>query len=102
VIDAETSAPKIAQETIERVRALYAVEKPAKDVSMEERLNLHQEQSTPMLAELRDRLLGWRKQLLPKNPMARWWTTLWASGLSLTRSARMALCLSIKTSASER
>jgi transposase len=70
VIDAEKAAPEIAREAIERVRALYAVEKQSKDASVEERLKLRQQQSAPLLAQLRERLLTWKEQLLPKHPMA--------------------------------
>jgi len=70
VIDAEKAAPEIAREAVERVRALYAVERQSKDASVEERLELRQQQSAPMLAQLRERLLTWKEQLLPKHPMA--------------------------------
>jgi hypothetical protein len=50
VIDAEKAAPEIAREAVERVRALYAVEKQCKDASVEERLKLRQQQSAPVLA----------------------------------------------------
>jgi transposase len=70
VIEAEKAAPEIAQEAIEMVRALYAVEKQAGSASVEERLKLRQERSAPVLADLRQRLLAWKEQLLPKHPMA--------------------------------
>lgn len=70
IIDAEKSAPEIAREAVERVRALYAVERQGKDGSIAERLKLRREQSAPLLAELQDRLLQWKQQLLPKHPMA--------------------------------
>jgi transposase len=70
VIDAEKSAPEIAKEAVERVRALYAVERQGKDASMERRLQLRRQQSAPLLAELHERLLVWKQQLLPKHPMA--------------------------------
>jgi transposase len=70
IIDAEKSAPEIAKETVELVRALYAVERQGKDASVEQRLKLRQEQSAPLLALLHDRLLLWKQQLLPKHPMA--------------------------------
>jgi len=70
VIDAEKAAPEIAREAVERVRALYAVERQCKDASVEERLKLRQQQSAPLLAQLRERLLTWKEQLLPKHPMA--------------------------------
>jgi hypothetical protein len=70
VIDAEKAAPEIAQEAVERVRALYAVERQSKDASVEERLRFRQQQSAPLRAQLRERLLTWKEQLLPKHPMA--------------------------------
>ena len=69
VIDAERVAPEIAREAVERVRALYAAERQCKDASVEERLKLRQQQSAPLLAQLRERLLTWKEQLLPKHPM---------------------------------
>jgi transposase len=69
VIDTEKSAPEIAKETVERVRALYAVERQAQDKIVEARLQLRQSQTAPLLAQLRERLLAWREQLLPKHPM---------------------------------
>jgi transposase len=70
IIDAEKSAPEIAREAVERVRALYAVERQGKDASVEKRLQLRREHSAPLLAQLHDRLLQWKNQLLPKHPMA--------------------------------
>jgi transposase len=70
VIDAEKAAPEIAREAVERVRALYAVERQGKDASVEERLKLRRQQSAPLLAQLRERFLAWKEQLLPKHPMA--------------------------------
>ena len=48
----------------------YAVERQGKEASVEERLKLRQQQSAPLLAELHDRLLQWKEQLLPRHPMA--------------------------------
>jgi transposase len=69
-IDAEKAAPDMAREAIGLIRVLYAVEKQAKDVSVAERLQLRQQRSGPVLAQLRTRLLTWKEQLLPKHPMA--------------------------------
>ena len=55
---------------MERVRGLYAIERQSKDASVEERLKLRQQQSAPLLAQLRERLLTWKEQLPPKHPMA--------------------------------
>jgi hypothetical protein len=52
------------------LRALFVVEKQAKEVAVAERLALRQAQSAPLLAELRQKLLRWKEQLLPKHPMA--------------------------------
>ena len=70
IIEAEKVAPEIAREAVEMVRALYAVERQARDASVPERLRLRQEQSAPVLAHLREKLLEWKKQLLPRHPMA--------------------------------
>jgi len=70
IIEAEKAAPEIAREAIDLVRALYAVEKQAKDASIEARLELRQQQSAPVLAALREKFLVWKEQLLPKHPMA--------------------------------
>jgi hypothetical protein len=48
----------------------YVIEGQAKDVSAEKRLQLRQQQSAPLLAELREKLFTWKQQLLPKHPMA--------------------------------
>jgi transposase len=70
IIDAEKAAPEIAREAVERVRALYAIERQARDISVDDRLELRQSQSAPLLAQLRERLLVWKEQLLPRHPMA--------------------------------
>ena len=70
VIDAERAAPEIAREAVDLVRKLYAVEKQARDLSPMARLEVRQEESAPVLAQLRKRLLEWKEQLLPKHPMA--------------------------------
>ena len=69
-VDAEKTAPEIAREAVALIDALFAVERPAKDVSLAERLELRQKQSVPILAELHRKLLIWKEQLLPKHPMA--------------------------------
>jgi hypothetical protein len=52
------------------LRRLFALEQQAKEFSVAERLALRQAQSAPLLAELRQKSLGWKEQLLPKHPMA--------------------------------
>ena len=63
-------APEIAAEAVELIGALFRVERRAKDLSVEQRLALRQAESAPVLAKLREELLGWKEQLLPKHPMA--------------------------------
>jgi transposase len=70
VIEAEKAAPEIAREAVAFVRALYAVEREAKELSPAERLELRRANSAPVLSDLREKLLTWKEQLLPKHPMA--------------------------------
>src|SRR6202166_1787476 len=70
LVEAQKTAPEIAREAVALLGQLFAVEKQAKDVSVAERLALRQTQSVPVLAELRQKLLTWKEQLLPKHPMA--------------------------------
>jgi transposase len=69
-IDAEKVAPEIAEEAVELIGDLFRVERRAKDLSVEQRLTLRRAESAPVLAKLREKLLGWKEQLLPKHPMA--------------------------------
>jgi len=69
-IDAEKVAPEIAREAVDLIDALFRMERQAKGFAVEERLALRQAQSRPVLAKLREKLLGWKEQLLPKHPMA--------------------------------
>jgi transposase len=69
-IGAESTAPEIAHPVVAVLRRLFALERQAKEFSVEERLSLRQAQSAPLLAELRQKLLRWKEQLLPKHPMA--------------------------------
>ena len=69
-VEAEKTAPEIARQAVALLRALFAVEKQAKEFSVPDRLTLRQAQSAPLLTELRQKLLHWKEQLLPKHPMA--------------------------------
>ena len=68
--NATTPLSPIAREAVALLRALFVVEKQAKEVAVAERLALRQAQSAPLLAELRQKLLRWKEQLQPKHPMA--------------------------------
>ena len=70
IVDAEKSAPEIAAAAVCLIGALYAVEKEAKGLSATKRLKLRKKKSVPILAELRDKILVWKEQLLLKHPMA--------------------------------
>jgi transposase len=70
IIDAKKAAPAIAQEAIELVGGLYAVERQAAEISVTERFALRQKLSAPLLLQIREKLLHWKQQLLPKHPMA--------------------------------
>lgn len=69
-VDAEKTAPEIAREAVALIGQMFVVEKQTKDVSLAKRLELRQKQSAPVLAALRQKLLAWKEQLLPKHPMA--------------------------------
>jgi len=69
-VDAEKVAPEVAQQAVALIGTLFAVERKAKDLCAEECLALRQAQSVPVLAKLRQKLLVWKEQLLPKHPMA--------------------------------
>ena len=70
IVDAEKTAPEIAREAVELVRALYAVEHRGKSLSAAARLELRQVETAPLLDGLKDKFLDWKQQLLPKHPMA--------------------------------
>jgi transposase len=70
LVDAEKVAPEIAREAVGLIGDLFRVERPAKDFSVEQRLALRRDKSAPVLATLREKLLEWKEQLLPKHPMA--------------------------------
>jgi transposase len=69
-IDAQETAPEMAREAVRLIDALFAVEQRAKELSAEERLRLRQSESQAVLVTLREKLLAWKEQLLPKHPMA--------------------------------
>jgi transposase len=70
IIEAEKTAPEIAHEAVELIRALYVIEKQASGLSLEQRLQLRHTHSAPVLAQLREKFWTWKEQLLPRHPMA--------------------------------
>jgi transposase len=69
-VDAEKAHPAIAAEAVGLVGRLYAVEGRGEAMDEAARLALRRRESVPVLSALKDKLLGWRDQLLPKHPMA--------------------------------
>ena len=68
-VDAEKAHPQIAAEAVGLVKRLYAIEERGRALTAQQRTALRQRESAPVLATLKDKLLGWRDQLLPKHPM---------------------------------
>jgi transposase len=69
-VDAEKSHPQIAAEAVGWIKRLYAVEERGKVLDVPARFALRQQESTPILSSLKDRLFTWHDQLLPKHPMS--------------------------------
>jgi len=69
-VDAEKTHPSIAAEAVGMIKRLYVVEDHSKGLDVGQRLALRQRESVPILSMLKDKLFGWRDQLLPKHPMA--------------------------------
>jgi hypothetical protein len=59
-IGAGKTAPQIAREAIASVRALYTIERQAKDAKAEDRLAMRREQSMPLAVAFRQQLLAWK------------------------------------------
>jgi transposase len=70
LVEAEKAAPEIAREAVALVRALYEVERQARELPASERLKMRQGRSAPVLRDLHEKLVRWKAQLLPKHPMA--------------------------------
>jgi transposase len=69
-VDAEKTHPQIAAEAAAMIKRLYAVEERGKALDVPARLAMRQEQSVPTLTAMKEKLLTWKDQLLPKHPMA--------------------------------
>jgi len=53
--------PEIAHEAVELIRALYVIEKQASGLALEQRLQLRQTHSAPVLAQLREKFWTWKE-----------------------------------------
>lgn len=69
-IDAESSDPDVAAEILARIRSLYAVEAEARDAELndDERRDLRQRKTVPILTDLHARLAVLEASSLPKSP----------------------------------
>lgn len=70
-IDAETSEPRVAQDAVARIDALFDIERAVRDHAPADRLVMRRGRSAPIVEALRERLLHWRRELLPKHAMAK-------------------------------
>lgn len=68
-IKAEATDPALSKEVIDRLRVLFKIEEAGKDLSAEDRGQLRQEQSAPLIEELKAWLEQTATQVLPKGPM---------------------------------
>jgi transposase len=68
--DTQKLHPQIATEALELIGMLFRIERRAKQLSHDDRLAMRTEKSGPVTSELHEKLLMWRQQLLPKDPVA--------------------------------
>ena len=69
-VDTRDLSPKIADEALLLIGILFAIEQQAKELNNEDRLEVRQSQSQPIITNLREKLLAWKPTLLPKHPVA--------------------------------
>ncbi len=68
-VEAEKTEPVLAAEAIARIRALYDVEKRAKELDAAERLALRQAESAPLVRSLGAWFEQLQTKVLPKSPL---------------------------------
>ena len=68
--EAKTTAPVPAHQALLRVKALYDIEREAKESSANERLALRQEKAVPLLADFAAWLHELQPHALPKSPLS--------------------------------
>ena len=71
--ESESTYPELAQGAIDRIGQLYGIEQSARDADLtpEQRHELRQTASVPILAELKSYLGGMEAQVLPRSGMAK-------------------------------
>jgi transposase len=68
-VDAQATAPPLAQEIVGLIGQLFAIEEEGNALAEPQRLHLRQTQSQPVLDQLRPLLLEHQQRLVPKHPM---------------------------------
>lgn len=68
-VECEKLAPAIAREAAALLRLLYKIEDEMAAADTAARLRARQERSAPLLAQFRERLEDWKRELLPKHPL---------------------------------
>jgi transposase len=68
-VEAQKTHGPIAAEAVGIIGRLYAIERRGAGLEVLARLALRQSESIPVLAMLKQKLHGWRDELLPKHPM---------------------------------
>lgn len=70
-VDAQHSAPVIAQEAGKLIRDLSKIEADIKGTEATARTKAREEQTKPQLAKIEERLKQWQRELLPQHAMAK-------------------------------
>lgn len=68
-VDAERSEPRIAAEAVALINMLFEIERRLKDATPAERSLGRERDSRPVIDALKERLLRWKSDLLPKHVM---------------------------------
>ncbi len=69
-VDCQSLLTQVTGPALKLIGQLFQIEEQAKKLSGAERLALRQRESVPLLDELRQGLVTWQGQLLPKHPVA--------------------------------
>ena len=69
-VDAEKSEPRVAEEAVGLMDALFDLERSLRDADPASRGIARAERARPIVLALRERLDRWKSELLPKNPIA--------------------------------
>jgi len=86
-VEAEATDPALSQRALAEIRALYAIERRARDLGLDRHAvtALRREEARPILDRLRDALGLWQGQVLDKSPMGRAISYALAQWTALTR-----------------